>query len=119
MTVAKEKTPELKKKPEKKTIWTTEEKNNLQSLYGCDILVENGSLEDVSVKNVPTDSYIVKYMYEDKVHYDLTRGTRNTLFDMYWDKFKGGLQTIDYGKGTIKPNLWGYSTPTKKKKRKG
>ena len=60
MTVAKEKTPELKKKPEKKTIWTTEEKNNLQSLYGCDILVENGSLEDVSVKNVPTDSYIVK-----------------------------------------------------------
>ena len=119
MTVAKEKQPELKKKPEKKPIWTTEEKNNLQSLYGCDILVENGSLEDVSVKNVPTDSYIVKYMYEDKIHYDLRRGTRNTLFDMYWDKFKSGLQTIDYGKGTIKPNLWGYKAPQQKKKRKG
>ncbi len=38
MTVAQEKTPELKKKPEKKTIWTTEEKNNHQTLYGCDIL---------------------------------------------------------------------------------
>jgi hypothetical protein len=57
-------------------------------------------------------------MYEDNVHYDLTRGTRNTLFDMYWDKFKGGLQTIDYGKGTIKPNLWGYKAPQQKKKRK-
>ena len=38
---------------------------------------------------------------------------------MYWDKFKGGLQTIDYGKGTIKPNLWGYKAPQQKKKRKG
>ena len=120
MTVAKEKKEaELKKKPEKKTIWTTEERQNLQALYGCDIIVENGSFKDVSVKNVPTDAYIIKYMHEDKVHYDLTRGTRNTLFDMYWDKFKGGLQTIDYGKGTIKPNLWGYKAPQQKKKRKG
>ena len=39
---------------------------------------------------------------------------------MYWDKFKNDLKTIDYGNGTIKPNLWGYqSTTTKKKKRKG
>jgi hypothetical protein len=36
MTVAKEKETELKKKPEKKTIWTTEERSNLQTLYGCD-----------------------------------------------------------------------------------
>ena len=118
MTVAQEKTPELKKKPEKKTIWTTEEKNNHQTLYGCDILVENGSLEDVSITNAPSDAYVVKYLYEDKVRFDLTRGTRITLFDMYWDKFKGGLQTIDYGKGTIKPNLWGYTAPQQKKKRK-
>ena len=54
MTVAQEKTPELKKKPEKKTIWTTEEKNNHQTLYGCDILVENGSLDDVRTnKHLP------------------------------------------------------------------
>ena len=50
----------------------------------------------------------------------LTRGTKITLFDMYWDKFKNGLKAIDYGKGTIKPNLWGYQAPaSKKKKRKG
>ena len=111
---------ELKKPPEKKeVIWTKEEKDTLKERYGSEIIVENGSVKDVSVKNVPTDAYIIKYMHEDKVHYDLTRGTRNTLFDMYWDKFKGGLQTIDYGKGTIKPNLWGYKAPQQKKKRKG
>ena len=109
----------LETKPDRKTFWTAEEKNNLQSLYGCNIIIENGSLEDVSTKNAPTDSYIIKYVYEDKVHYDLTRGTRNTLFDMYWDKFKGGLKSIDYGKGTVKPNLWGYKAPQQKKKRKG
>ena len=121
MTVAKEKKEaELKKKPEKKTIWTTEERQNLQALYGCDILVENGSVKDVSVKNVPTDAYIIKYMHEDKVHYDLTRGTKTSLFDMYWDKFKGALQSIEYGQGSIKPNLWGYKAPQQqKKKRKG
>ena len=115
-------TPELKKpekKPEKKqVIWTKEEKDTLKERYGSEIIIEDGSLEDVSTSNAPSDAYVVKYLHEDKVHFDLTRGTRITLFDMYWDKFKGGLQTIDYGKGTIKPNLWGYSTPTKKKKRK-
>ncbi len=118
MTVAKEQETELKK-PEKKTLWTTEEKQNLQSLYGCDILVENGSLEDVSTKQAPTDSYIVKYEHEDKIRYDLTRGTKTSLFDMYYDKFKSGLKNIDYGKGTVKPNLWGWKPPQQKKKRKG
>ena len=104
----------------KVTIWTKEEKDNLKSKYGSEILVENGSYEDVTITQAPTDAYIIKYMHEDKICFDLTRGTKIKLFDMYWDKFKGGIQSIDYGKGSIKPNLWGYqSTPTRKKKRKG
>ena len=94
------------------------EKEKLGSQYGCDIVVEDGSIEDVSIKQAPTDAYIIKYLYEDNVHYDLTRGTKVSLFDMYWDKFKGGLQSIAYGNGGIKPNLWGYQAPAKKKKRK-
>ena len=117
MTVAKEQETELKK-PEKKTLWTTEEKQNLQSLYGCDILVENGSLEDVSTKQAPTDAYIIKYIHEDNVCFDLTRGTKIKLFDMYWDKFKDGIKSIDYGKGSIKPNLWGYQSPKQSKKKR-
>ena len=115
-------TPELKKpekKPEKKkVIWTKEEKDTLKERYGSEIIIEDGSLEDVSTTNAPSDAYIIQYVHDDQVRYDLTRGTKVTIFDMYWDKFKGGIKSIDYGKGTVKPNLWGYSSPTKKKKRK-
>tara|TARA_B100000965_G_scaffold258468_1_gene217856 strand:+ start:5771 stop:6118 length:348 start_codon:yes stop_codon:yes gene_type:complete len=108
------------KKPEKKVpIWSKEEREKLGSNYGCVIVVEDGSFENVATKNAPTDAYIIKYMYEDKIHFDLTRGTKISLFDMYWDKFKDGLKSIDYGNGTIKPYLWGYQSPKPKgKKRK-
>ena len=115
MTVVKEE----KKQEEKKLIWTKEEREKIRSEYGCDIIIEDGSLEDVSTKQAPTDAYIIKYLHEDKVHFDLTRGSKISLFDMYWDKFKGDLKSIDYGNGSIKPNLWGYQAPAKKKKRKG
>ena len=73
----------------------------------------------ITITQAPSDAYIIKYMHEDKICFDLTRGTKIKLFDMYWDKFKGGIKSIEYGKGSINPNLWGYqSTPTRKKKRK-
>ena len=112
-------TAELKKPEKKEMVWTKDEKDNLKSKYGTEILIEDGSLEDVNIKQAPTDAYIIKYVYDDQVRYDLTRGTKIKIFDMYWDKFKGGIKSIEYGRGTIKPNLWNYqSTPTRKKKRK-
>jgi len=119
MTTATEE-KELKKPPEKKeVIWTKEERDTLKEKYGSEIIVENGSLEDVNTKKAPTDAYIIQYLHEDKVRYDLTRGTKVTIFDMYWDKFKGGLKSINYGNGGVKPNLWGYQSPKPKgKKRK-
>ena len=36
----------------KVTIWTKEEKDNLKSKYGSEILVENGSYEDVTITPV-------------------------------------------------------------------
>ena len=117
MTVETEK--KLEKKPERKeNIWTKEEREKIRSEYGCDIIIEDGSLEDVSTKQAPTDAYIIKYVHEDKVCFDLTRGTKIKLFDMYWDKFKDGIKSIDYGKGSIKPNLWGYQSPKQSKKKR-
>ena len=110
--------PEPKEK--KELIWTSQEKENHKSEYGCEIVVENGTLVQVSTTNAPTDACIVTYEYNGKVCRDLTRGARVKLFDMYYDKFKTGLKIIDYGKGTIKPALWKYNNaPTKTKKRKG
>lgn len=107
------------KKPEnKELIWTSQEKENHKSGYGCEILVENGTLEQVSVINAPTDACIITYEHNEKVCRDLTRGIRVKLFDMYYDKFKTGLKIIDFGRGTIKPSLWRYNSPSQKKKRK-
>ena len=112
-------TAELKKPERKEMIWTKEEKDTLKQKYGSEIIVEDGSLEEVRTKQAPTDAYIITYLHDDQVRYDLTRGTRIKLFDMYWDKFKGKLQSIDHSNGSIRPNLWGYqSTPARKKKRK-
>ena len=109
--------PEPKEK--KELIWTSQEKENHKSEYGCEIIVENGTLEQVSTTSAPTDACIVTSEYNEKVCLDLTRGSRVHLFDMYYHKFKTGLKIIDYGKGTIKPAIWGYNNPkTKTKKRK-
>ena len=97
--------------------WTPAEKETCKSRYGCDILVENGSYADVCTKEAPNDAYIVKYSVEGKICFDLTRGTRIRLFDMYWDKFRENLQHIDFGYGRINPKLWGYKSPEKKKRK--
>ena len=104
----------------RETYWTPSEKESLKEQYGCEILIENGSLDEVNTSDAPSDAWIVTYELDGTVHRDLTRGTRVILFDMYYDKFKMGIKIIDYGKGTIKPALWGYNNTTapKKKKRK-
>ena len=115
------KKPEIKEKPKKKEdFWTTEERKNCKDNYACEIIVSNGTPEEIYNPQTPNDAFVVRYTVDTKQVSDLTRGTKSKIFDMYWDKFKSGLKSIDYGKGTIKPNLWGYQTaPTKKKKRKG
>ena len=102
----------------KQNMWTKAEKEESKEKYGCEIVIENGSLNEVRTTNAPTDSYIAHYIHGDKDHYDLVRGTRVKIFDMYYDKFKGDLKSIEYGSGNVKPNLWGYRAPSKNKKRK-
>ena len=110
----------VKEKEETKIIWSKKEKDSSKETYGCEIVVENGKPSDVRTTEAPTDCFIVTYEFNGDTHQDLTRGTRVNVFDMYYDKFKMGVKIIDYGKGTIKPALWGYNNTTapKKKKRK-
>ena len=112
-------TAQMEKK-ESKIIWSKKEKDMSKENYGCEIIVENGKPSDVRTTEAPTDCFIVTYEFNEETHQDLTRGSRVNVFDMYYDKFKLGLKSIDYGYGNIKPNLWGYqnSQGTKKKKRK-
>ena len=115
MSVVKEE----KKVEKRETYWTPTEKESLKESYGTEILVENGSPADVQTKDAPTDASIVTYTVDGKEHQDLTRGSRVKLFDMYYDKFTN-VKSIEYGQGTVKPSLWGYSgesTPKKKKRK--
>ena len=45
----------------RETYWTPSEKESLKEQYGCEILVENGSLDEVSTSDAPSDAWIVTY----------------------------------------------------------
>ena len=109
----------VKDKEETKIIWSKKEKESSKETYGCEIIIENGKPSDVRTTEAPTDCFIVTYEFNEETHQDLTRGSRVSVFDMYYDKFTN-VKRIDYGQGTIKPSLWGYSSEAapKKKKRK-
>ena len=116
-TSLKKPAKKAEKKPEMKQNWSSNEKQSSKDVYGCEILVDNGTLEEVSKTEYPNDASIIKYHVDDKVCLDLARGTRTKLFDMYYDKFKKGLKEINWGKGTISPKVWGYKSPQSKKKK--
>ena len=105
---------------EEKTMaeWTPEEKNNLISNYGCELLVENATVEQIKDTSYPSDAYQVVYKVNGQVYTDLCRGTRVRIFDLYYDKFGAdALIKIDWGYGRVNPKLWGYKQPEKKKRK--
>ena len=98
--------------------WSPTEKENSKRKYGCEILVENGTWEQVCTKDAPNDARIVKYEVDGEIYFDLTRSAKQVnVFDMYWDKFREGLKSIEYGHGRINPKLWGYQAPESKKRK--
>jgi len=89
----------------------------LPSSYGCDILLENTTLEVAKDSSFPNDAYLIWYIVDEKESIDLVRGSRTRIFDMYYDKYgPGAIQKIDFGYGRTNPKLWGYKQPEKKKK---
>ena len=99
------------KKPEKK--FDT-------SPYSCEIILEKTTLEKALDRKFPTDAFNVYYTIDGKDHIDVTRSEKMVnVFDMYYDRYgKDVVKKIEYGHGTIRPNLWGVKLPEKKKRRK-
>ena len=98
--------------------WRQSEKEKSKKKYGVDIMIENGTLEQVRTKDCPNDARIVTYVVDGETRYDLTRSAKAvSIFNMYWDKFRDGLKSIDYGMGTANPKLWGTPPPKTKKKK--
>jgi len=95
-----------------------EENTNIPSSYGCEILLEKSTLEQVKDPSFPSDAYLIWYELEDKEYIDLVRGKRVSIFDFYYDKYGPGVvKKIDFGYGRTNPKLWGYKAPDKKKRK--
>lgn len=104
---------------EKSMEWTPEEKQNLPPLYGCHILLENATLEQVKDPSFPNDAYLVFYTVNDNNYIDLCRsGKKASIFDLYYDKFGPGvIKKIDWGYGRANPRLWGSNIQEGKKRK--
>ena len=110
-TKTEKKVAEEAKKPEKK--FDT-------SVYSCEIILEKTTKEKSDDRQLPTDAFNVTYVVDGKQHLDVTRSEKMVnVFDMYYNRYgKGAVQRIDYGHGTVRPNLWGAKAPAKQKKRR-
>ena len=97
-----------------------EESKFKPSDYWCDIILEKTTQEKAFDRSLPTDAFNVFYILDGKEHLDVTRSEKMVnVFDMYYDRYgKGAVQSIGYGHGTIRPNLWGNKPVEKKKKRR-
>jgi hypothetical protein len=99
--------------------WSSDDKKTIPPLYGCEILLDNTSLELAGDSTFPTDSYIVTYCFHDRKMIDVCRGSKTSIFDMYYDKFgPNSIQKIDWSNGRVNPNLWRKKSSTKSKRKR-
>ena len=72
------------KKPVTTPTWDKKEKDAIAE-YGCELLLENAPHEELKKTCYPNDAMIVTYKVIDKVHFDLCRGSKVNIFDLYYD----------------------------------
>jgi hypothetical protein len=94
------------------------EKQVFPQEYGCDILLQNTTIDKVKDPSFPNDAYLIWYDVDGESFIDLVRGSRVRIFDMYYDKYgAGSVKKIDFGYGRTNPKLWGYQKSEKKKRK--
>ncbi len=82
------------------------------------ILHENCDPKLAENPKLPYTAYLVTYVKDDKVCYDVTLCQKQVeMFDYYYDKYKTGLQGWVQSRGSINPKLWNEDmlNPDKKK----
>ena len=104
---------------EQTSVKPEEENNILSTNYSCEIIYENATEEQQKDKNIPSDSKLVRYQTDNKIHVDVCRSNKQVnIFDYYYDKYgPKSILEISFAYGNIRPNLWGYTPPEKKKRK--
>ena len=97
-----------------------EEEKIKPSDYSCEILLEKTTMDKAKDPKFPSDAFYVYYTKDGKELLDVTRSSKMVnVFDLYHDRYgKNAVQKIEYGHGSVNPNMWGYQTKDKKPKRK-
>lgn len=84
----------------------------------CKVVHQDCSKELAKDKSLPLNSYLVTYMVDNSVKYDIVVcNKRVQIFDMYWDKYREGLKDIRWTDGKVNPKLWGNPPKESKKKK--
>ena len=109
------------------TTKTEEKKEELErnakfdpSDYSCEILLEKTTMDKAKDPNFPSDAFYVYYNKDNKELLDVTRSSKMVnVFNLYYDRYgKNAVQKIEYGHGSVNPNMWGYQKKEKKPIRK-
>ena len=67
-------------------------------------------------KSLPTDSYLVTYILEEKTKNDIVQSVSQAdIFDYYYDLYKN-IISIEWTDGKISPRFYGQTKPEKKKR---
>ena len=83
----------------------------------CKVVHEKCEKEVAKDKSLPVNSYLITYLLEDKLTYDIVIcNKRANAFDIYWDKYRENLKSIEWTDGKVNAKTWGYKPPEKKKK---
>ena len=106
-------------KENKMAEWSKEEKEKINSVYGCELIYENATEDQIKDTSIPSDAYLIHYEVEDITYVDICRGRkRSDIFDLYYDKFGSrAIKKIDFGYGRTNPRLWGNKVKDDKKKK--
>jgi hypothetical protein len=84
----------------------------------CIVHIENCDENAPKDKSLPVNSYLVTYHLDGKKICDIVIcHKRADVFDMYWDKYRKDLKSIEWTDGTVSARLWGHKAKESKKKR--
>lgn len=83
------------------------------------ILHQNCDPELANDRTLPCNAYIVNYVIDDAIAYDIVICNKKVdIFDYYWDKYREGLKGFKQTEGRVNPKLWGSQAKETKKGKK-
>lgn len=79
---------------------------------------ENCDQDLAQNKDLPSNSYIVAYVVEDQIKYDIVQSdSRVHIFDLYYDKYKN-VRGMKWTSGIVNPRVWNCQPSESKKKKR-